>query len=442
MQIKKIIQKSYKSSVLVVSLILMGIIVASALSVAFVTVKERKGSIGVSRSSTAYQMADTGIENILQAILKTSPAPADTSYINGCDKTAGSLTLGYITMTNSAGSYKVELKDENDVMIPCNSAVPLANVKKIKSTGISGQNSRAVQVSVSPTCDTADGLIGHWQLDEPAGNTIAIDSHALRPPNAQNASVPSGRPTANRTTGKFSGAYDFSNSSYNETTHIEDTDADAPYANLDQGAITAWVKIEQLGSNCDWWGWGGTLASFSADEGAGSWMRWDLGDSYEMDFPGHNNTINCSDKKFYIYQRWKAKCTDLNYASHAFLAAGPIAYDPADTSWHKVGFSTDGTNPVIYWDDQKFDDLGTELHYAPPAACVATGDPTPGSEADWLTDLNHMRDTWYDHYFGIGGIDWDADSEPEVTFPGAIDDVRMYNRALNDCDFTADMAGG
>ena len=58
----------YRGSALAVTLIIMGIVLAAALSVATISVKERKASIQSNKSNRAYQTADKGVEYVLGII--------------------------------------------------------------------------------------------------------------------------------------------------------------------------------------------------------------------------------------------------------------------------------------------------------------------------------------------------------------------------------------
>lgn len=65
-------KRKYKASALVITLSVLGLMMVASLSLALVSVQERKGSMGASKSTAAFQVADSGVESVLQAIRKKS----------------------------------------------------------------------------------------------------------------------------------------------------------------------------------------------------------------------------------------------------------------------------------------------------------------------------------------------------------------------------------
>jgi len=100
--------------------------------------------------------------------------------------------------------------------------------------------------------------------------------------------------------------------------------------------------------------------------------------------------------------------------------------------WHRVTFSADGNNQVkIYWDTTEIRDLN---FYQDDCDGVAGS----GNANDFLADV---RDVGVDlgwgmnrHSFSIGGCPHCAGAAEEDSYNGAIDDIRMYNRAIDECD--------
>lgn len=158
--------KKNKGSTLVVTLFLLAIILISALSIALVAIKERKASIGSSEANKAYQSAETGVENVMQAIIK-GKYPTVKAMWNGESYTCSS---GIIVGTG----YTVELLDDTDSQIDCMKDISIATIAKIKAVGSYKNSTRAISAPVSFDFLDED-LIGYWKLNEGSGDT-AFDS--------------------------------------------------------------------------------------------------------------------------------------------------------------------------------------------------------------------------------------------------------------------------
>ncbi|PJA86973.1 MAG: hypothetical protein CO141_01885 [Candidatus Moranbacteria bacterium CG_4_9_14_3_um_filter_42_9] len=429
---KQASRKNFKASALAVTLIILGIIIASALSVSFVALKERRGSIGASKSSSAYQMAETGIEQALYEVLKKTPAPdliSDLDLFIYCKKDQALPIYGYIFVdTNPMGSYKLELKDENGDMINCDSgsALPISTVRKIKSTGIVGQNSRAVQVSLEEAC-LVDRPIGKWELN---GNG-----------NDSNGEIPFNNATINGTpafvTGKYGEALNFNGSTYAETPAICDAKfapgtSDPSCAGtayepnfgpfvLDEGTVSAWVKLNDPALYTVNFGsaWKRDFASWHGTEGALSYA--------EFGFVNWNGTPTPPQ----IYYEWKAKCSVGN--PHAIITTNS-AVPTIDANWHKVTFVADGNTKVkIYWD-------GTEMTTTYDGTNTCPDTPSLFKDSDFTQDINFVNGVysgWWPekHRFIIGGCKNSSSNCGGTngnTWRGPIDDVRTYNCALSE----------
>jgi len=138
--------QKFKASVLVVALIIVGIILVTALSVSLVSVKERNASMGASKTGIAFQNAQSGIESIMDALLKT-PTPS-TTKLSGlgnitCDESSG-LTL---LTSNANPNFSVEPKKQGEISMTCDDLV--RDVASIKSTGSESGQERAVEAAVA-----------------------------------------------------------------------------------------------------------------------------------------------------------------------------------------------------------------------------------------------------------------------------------------------------
>jgi hypothetical protein len=160
--------KNKKASILGAALVILGIMLAIAIGVSTVSVLERKSSIGSSRSITAYQSADTGVEKTLNAInkvlLPTDAVGAIAAKIGApCDISVGLPDSGLFK--DSGGKFKVELKDSSEQKIRCDSGSLISSISSVKSTGSSPQESRAIEVALAETsnaCAICQTCGGNW----------------------------------------------------------------------------------------------------------------------------------------------------------------------------------------------------------------------------------------------------------------------------------------
>jgi Tfp pilus assembly protein PilX len=134
--------KNPKASVLAAALIIMSAMLVIAMSVVTVSVQERKSSIGSSKSSLAYQNAESGIEDVMQ---KIKDHLSDIN-LNNID-TDG--TCNGVFILPGPLKYKVELKNSTGTVIS-NCATPVSSIARIKSTGYSNQDNRAIEVTITP----------------------------------------------------------------------------------------------------------------------------------------------------------------------------------------------------------------------------------------------------------------------------------------------------
>jgi len=138
--------KKPKASILVITLLVLGVILATALSISLVSIQERKASIGSNKSNIAYQTADTGIEKVMSDIITAVRANPDqtllSASLSGCDIASGDII---------ASGYDVKLKKQNDIVVSCrDSVVKVSEIASIKSIGtVAGQSQRAIEAAVA-----------------------------------------------------------------------------------------------------------------------------------------------------------------------------------------------------------------------------------------------------------------------------------------------------
>lgn len=151
---KKEMLTSPKGSVLVFSLIILSFLLVSALSVATLAVTERRTSGSTDRSGRSFQVADSGVEIVLQKIYKSGYATPNTVKIRDffgagicADNADGA---GVVSGTVSASnSYEVSFKDNDGNLLGCGAL--RGDIVKLRSKGTSGNTTRVVEAGVTYT---------------------------------------------------------------------------------------------------------------------------------------------------------------------------------------------------------------------------------------------------------------------------------------------------
>jgi hypothetical protein len=138
-----------RASVLVVSLIILGVILVSALTFSLATLQQRKASIGSSHSDQAYQNAESGVEAAMSAVLNTSGTVGNLASTLGvtCDDNGGHSPATF--NLNSSKYYKIQLLDNKGSYLYC--ADQLSDATEIKSVGtdVANQDTRAIEAAVA-----------------------------------------------------------------------------------------------------------------------------------------------------------------------------------------------------------------------------------------------------------------------------------------------------
>ncbi len=129
-----------KASALVVTMLILGIILITALSISLVSVKERKASLGSNNSDQAFNTAQSGVESVLQQI-KTNSSGTLADIFNSTNDCPGTI---------SSGGYSVKLMDSSgNIVSGC--STPVSQIANLKSVGTYGQDQRAIEVAVAST---------------------------------------------------------------------------------------------------------------------------------------------------------------------------------------------------------------------------------------------------------------------------------------------------
>ncbi len=155
--------KTKKASVLAVTLIILGVMLVTALSMSIVSIMERKASMSSNKSNLAYSRADNGVEITLQDI-KNNDGGMISAIDTDCD--------GIIEPND--GTYRIELKNEEGLIMNATnisgydcSSVEISEIDSIKSTGITDTNQRAVEVAVA----ASDFSIKNYTLSSNGSNS-------------------------------------------------------------------------------------------------------------------------------------------------------------------------------------------------------------------------------------------------------------------------------
>jgi len=142
---KTIKNKSKNGSVLVFTLIIMSVMLLMAISIASVTMIERKMSGSTGKSNQAFQVADSGVEIVVN---KKKNAPTDAiSNLGSCN--SGTVNIGSVVGGNATVTFYAD-----DVGTKLSCSDPISKTFKIKSAGVFSATVRAVEVEIaSLSCD-------------------------------------------------------------------------------------------------------------------------------------------------------------------------------------------------------------------------------------------------------------------------------------------------
>ena len=145
--------KKFKGSILVATMLVVGMMLVAAISISITSLKERKASIGADDSNQAYQNADSGIEYMMDAILaaiRNDPA-TKVEALPGM-RCPGDAQFASI-------NYRVELKKDDgagaEISAECTDE--LTKIVAIKSIGDDGQTQRAMRANL--------GACGAYSID-------------------------------------------------------------------------------------------------------------------------------------------------------------------------------------------------------------------------------------------------------------------------------------
>ena len=150
-------KKNKKGSILIFSLIIMSIMLISALGITLATVSEQKGASATEKSVQAFQIADTGVEMFFWKKKNATPT-TKIKHINGNAETNYEIDPNndYIVFKDILSDGKIKMifyKSDGaggfDIMQASGlSDANIVAVTKIKSVGIFGGVSRAIEIEI------------------------------------------------------------------------------------------------------------------------------------------------------------------------------------------------------------------------------------------------------------------------------------------------------
>jgi Tfp pilus assembly protein PilX len=142
-----------KGSVLVFSLLILSIMLVTSLTILSSAVLDRKASLSTGSSARSFQVADSGVEEVLYQVYKGSHATLE-DVRSAIDNANATCANGVIEFPVAGGTAKVTFyQDETTVYAgPCSGGTATDwrdKVVKIKSEGTAGPTTRAVEVAVA-----------------------------------------------------------------------------------------------------------------------------------------------------------------------------------------------------------------------------------------------------------------------------------------------------
>ncbi len=154
-----VFNKKQKGSVLVFSLIILSFLLVASLSIATINISEKRAVNAVSRSVVAFQIADSGLEKLLERVyngtcdgqsLSCLASSGDTcTVVNGQAGINGSI---------NSGTYRVTFFEPPNIptypngkpLSTCSDGAWRANTESVRSEGNFNGTARAVKIDVNP----------------------------------------------------------------------------------------------------------------------------------------------------------------------------------------------------------------------------------------------------------------------------------------------------
>ncbi|MFZ3031729.1 MAG: fibrobacter succinogenes major paralogous domain-containing protein [Candidatus Moraniibacteriota bacterium] len=156
-------QKKLRGSVLVFSLLGLGMLLSAALSGAAIVVLGKNSARSTEKSALSFQIADGAAENILKRVYKETDNNlnrlADNLYGSGIGSSNPTCSSGVISgrLPSSAGTYAVTLLDGTGTPLGCNGAGFSSysewrpKLSRLVATGTYAGATRSIDVAVTPS---------------------------------------------------------------------------------------------------------------------------------------------------------------------------------------------------------------------------------------------------------------------------------------------------
>lgn len=139
-----------KGSTLIFALIILAFILVSTLSIAAVTLVQKKTSLSTDKSSSAFQMADSAAEIMQKQVYKENRANLSALAIAVGANCSG----GIISGNALRGSYRVEFYAPLDSdPITCGDGTWRNEAVRMISRGTFGGTTRAIEIGITPPPD-------------------------------------------------------------------------------------------------------------------------------------------------------------------------------------------------------------------------------------------------------------------------------------------------
>jgi hypothetical protein len=441
-------KKTNKASILAVTMIILGIMLITAMSVSIVSIKERKASMGEAKSGQAFQNSQSGVELVMQAINKCGIS--DVTGIAGnvlglgasCNSSSGDIV--------GAEGYVVRLFAEDGVtQIPCDDpAYSVFDVASIKSVGTGAGQQRAIEAAaVCYGANIDDDMVGWWKFDSNGDyndySVVDNDAEACTLLNYTSLDPPLKNVTASPDFGSDairSSFISFNNAGKRNCATIKHDDI----YKLEKGTISFWFKYrgDPLGAN--------SVSLFVKDANAcdtrtdASDVSADYGQAPTFDktcdpdpaLPVANTSVcDCGHLGFRFNYPINSKFgvrfqNDGNGGFYALVNDSSTSLDWND-KWHLATLTFTSEKYVLYIDGEEhstfkssgFDDSSFPLQ-DPDVASV------PGLEGLRNNDWNIFLGIGYPDSSGVETTD-EANWLRQLN---DMDDLRIYSRALDQCD--------
>ena len=146
--LKRTFRKKQKGSVLVFTLIILSFLLVASLSLATIAVSEKRGVNAISRSVVAFQIADSGLEKVLEKIYGATCNGQRLDCLGTCTVINSEAV---ITGTINSGTYQVAFyKNGGNPLTSCGDTNWRNDTESTQSEGVYNGTTRAVKIDINP----------------------------------------------------------------------------------------------------------------------------------------------------------------------------------------------------------------------------------------------------------------------------------------------------